>query len=115
MWRFSNDWMVMILMARFYFIYETRHITCVFGFNAFSLLYVGGEHETEEAKDWFLWRLYLDWLHVLAIYSKCESQMLEWNGMDIYIQYYEINTTTFKFQKQKNEKYTSKPDIFIFL
>ena len=35
--------------------------------------------------------------------------------MDIYIQNYEINTTTFKFQKQKNEKYTSKPDIFIFL
>lgn len=40
----------------------------------FMLLYVcaGGEHGIEEAEEWFLGELFMDWLHVLAIYSKCE-------------------------------------------
>jgi hypothetical protein len=45
--------------------------------------HVGGEHGIEEEEDRFLWWLWLDWLHVLAVYSKCEShQQLEREGTD---------------------------------
>lgn len=71
--------MALYVWARFYFICD-MYMCLVLMFLHDN---VGGEHGTEEAKDWFRWRLCLVWVHVLAIYSKCESQKWERKGMEL--------------------------------
>lgn len=92
--------MALNVWARFYFICDI-YMCLVLMFLHDN---VGGEHGTEEAKDWFRWRLCLVWVHVLAIYSKCESQKLERKGMEL------LST----FTKKKIFTNTSNPVIFIF-
>ena len=40
---------------------------------------IGGEHGIKEEEDRILWWLSLDWLHVLAIYSKCKFTNVEFS------------------------------------